>query len=227
AYPIRRAALVQRFFPPEETEEGMNNEGDDMEEGGEEEEEGGGGDKDNHAEEAAPPDDMDTEELMLLLAGTNPLSNRYKWQRSRWLRVDPVALKQGNRVPGRQDLAVHFMDKIFCLSNKESLKEFQKNPRRFINEARQPCKLFLYGPRVSGIEQLAKDLAKKYNATVIDMVAYCQPKVDELRQQYIDKIREEVQQATIERLKQEAEIEAAERLAREPTPPEEPEPEPE
>ncbi|CAF3709748.1 unnamed protein product [Adineta steineri] len=227
AYPIRRAALVQRFFPPEETEEGMNNEGDDMEEGGEEEEEGGGGDKDNHAEEAPPPDDMDTEELMLLLAGTNPLSNRYKWQRSRWLRVDPVALKQGNRVPGRQDLAVHFMDKIFCLSNKESLKEFQKNPRRFINEARQPCKLFLYGPRVSGIEQLAKDLAKKYNATVIDMVAYCQPKVDELRQQYIDKIREEVQQATIERLKQEAEIEAAERLAREPTPPEEPEPEPE
>jgi len=58
------------------------------------------------------------------------------------------------------------MDKIFVLSNKESLKEFQKNPRRYINEARQPCKLFLYGPRVSGIEQLAKDLAKKYNATV-------------------------------------------------------------
>ena len=41
------------------------------------------------------------------------------------------------------------------------------------------------------------------------MVAYCQPKVDELRQQYIEKIREEVQQATIERLQQQADAEAA------------------
>jgi uncharacterized protein YnzC (UPF0291/DUF896 family) len=41
------------------------------------------------------------------------------------------------------------------------------------------------------------------------MVAYCQPTVDELRQQYIEKIREEVQQSTIEKLQQRAEAEAA------------------
>ncbi len=58
------------------------------------------------------------------------------------------------------------MDKIFVLSSKESLKEFQKNPRRYITQPRPPCKLFLYGPRASGIEQLAQDVAKKYNATV-------------------------------------------------------------
>jgi len=58
------------------------------------------------------------------------------------------------------------MDKIFVLSNKESLKEFQKNPRRYIIQPRSPCKLFLYGSRASGIEQLAQDIAKKYNATV-------------------------------------------------------------
>ena len=40
------------------------------------------------------------------LSGSNVLSNKYKWQRSRWLRLDPVTLKQGNRVQGRQDLAV-------------------------------------------------------------------------------------------------------------------------
>jgi len=74
---------------------------------GEEEEEG---EKVAHAEEAAPADDMDTEELMLQLAGSNVLSNKYKWQRSRWLRIDPVALKQGNRVPGRQDLAVQYVN---------------------------------------------------------------------------------------------------------------------
>jgi hypothetical protein len=52
---------------------------------------------------------METEELMLSLTGSNPVSNKYKWQRSRWLRLDPVALKQGNRVPGRQDLAVQYV----------------------------------------------------------------------------------------------------------------------
>jgi adenylate/nucleoside-diphosphate kinase len=127
---------------------------------------------------------METEELMLSLTGTNALSNKYKWQRSRWLRLDPVALKQGNRVPGRQDLAVQyvyifiikmyrikiflisFMDKIFVLSSKEALKEFQKNPRRYITKPRPPCKLLLYGPRASGVDQLAQDIAKKYNATV-------------------------------------------------------------
>ncbi|UJR31514.1 hypothetical protein I4U23_019003 [Adineta vaga] len=215
AYPIRRAALVQRFFPPEQEEEEVTHDGDEMGEEGEEDEDG---EKPGRAEEASPADEMDTEELMLSLAGSNVLSNKYKWQRSRWLRVDPVALKQGNRVPGRQEFSVHFMDKIFVLSNKETLKEFQKNPRRYINQARQPCKLFLYGPRVSGVEQLAKDIAKKYDATVIDMVAYCQPKVDELRQQYIDKIRDEVQQATIDKLQQQADAEAAERAARQPSP---------
>ena len=58
------------------------------------------------------------------------------------------------------------MDKIFVLSTKDTLKEFQKNPRRYIDQLRSPCKLFLYGPRVSGVEQLAQDLSKKYNATV-------------------------------------------------------------
>lgn len=58
------------------------------------------------------------------------------------------------------------MDKIFVLSSKESLKEFQKNPRRYIMQPRSPCKIFIYGPRASGAEQLAQDLAKKYGATV-------------------------------------------------------------
>ncbi len=61
-------------------------------------------------EEAPLGDEMETEDLMLSLTGSNAISNRYKWQRSRWLRLDPVALKQGNRVPGRQDLAVQYVN---------------------------------------------------------------------------------------------------------------------
>jgi len=65
------------------------------------------------AEEAPPADEMETEELMLSLAGSNVLSNKYEWQRSRCLRLDPVALKQGNRVPGRQDYAVQYVESNF------------------------------------------------------------------------------------------------------------------
>lgn len=36
------------------------------------------------------------------------------------------------------------------------------------------------------------------------MIAYAQPKMDELRQTYIENIRNEVQRSTIERLQQEA-----------------------
>jgi hypothetical protein len=60
---------------------------------------------------------METEELMLSLTSSNAISNKYKWQRSRWLRLDPVALKQGNRVPGRQDLAVQYVN-IFYNKSK-------------------------------------------------------------------------------------------------------------
>ncbi|CAF2637524.1 unnamed protein product, partial [Rotaria sp. Silwood2] len=216
AYALRRAAVVQRFFPPEEEEEEIPQETNEMENEEEEGEKAVRSDP-HRAEEAAPADEMDTEELMLSLTGSNALSNKYKWQRSRWLRLDPVALKQGNRVPGRQDLAVHFMDKIFVLSSKESLKEFQKNPRRYIIQPRAPCKLFLYGPRSSGIEQLAQDIAKKYNATVIDMVSYAQPKMDELRQQYIENIKNEVQRSTIDKLQLQLETKAAEKLTEEAT----------
>ncbi len=41
------------------------------------------------------------------------------------------------------------------------------------------------------------------------MVAYSQPKMDELRQIYIENIRNEVQRSTIERLQQQVEAEAA------------------
>lgn len=41
------------------------------------------------------------------------------------------------------------------------------------------------------------------------MVAYAQPKMDELRQKYIETIRNEVQRSTMERLQQQADTEAA------------------
>lgn len=41
------------------------------------------------------------------------------------------------------------------------------------------------------------------------MAAHSQPKMDELRQQYIENIRNEVQRSTMEKLQQQADAEAA------------------
>lgn len=41
------------------------------------------------------------------------------------------------------------------------------------------------------------------------MIQHAQPKMDELRQQYIENIRNEVQRSTIERLQQQLDAEAA------------------
>jgi hypothetical protein len=41
------------------------------------------------------------------------------------------------------------------------------------------------------------------------MVTYSQPKMDELRQKYIENVRNDVQQATIEKLQQQIDAEAA------------------
>ena len=41
------------------------------------------------------------------------------------------------------------------------------------------------------------------------MATYAQPKMDELRQQYIENIRNEVQRSTIEKLQQQIDAEAA------------------
>lgn len=44
---------------------------------------------------------------------------------------------------------------------------------------------------------------------VIDMVSYAQPKMDELRQKYIENIRNEVQKSAMERVQIQLETEAA------------------
>jgi hypothetical protein len=41
------------------------------------------------------------------------------------------------------------------------------------------------------------------------MAAYAQPKMNELRQQYVENIRNEVQRSTIERLQQQSDADAA------------------
>jgi len=58
------------------------------------------------AEEESVPDDMDTDDLFRSLGGKRAPSSRFRWRRSRWQRCCPVALTEGDLLPGRADLAV-------------------------------------------------------------------------------------------------------------------------
>ena len=56
-------------------------------------------------EEEEGIDDVETDELMRTLGPKNMVAPRYRWRRSRWLRYCPVALGEGNIVPGKAEFA--------------------------------------------------------------------------------------------------------------------------
>lgn len=58
------------------------------------------------AEEEEIPEEIDTEDLMRTLAPKRMIAPRFRWRRSRWLRYCPVALHEGNKVPGKPEFAV-------------------------------------------------------------------------------------------------------------------------
>ena len=57
-------------------------------------------------DEVELPEEIDTDELMRALAPREMVAPRYRWRRSRWLRNCPVALVEGNLVPGKPEFAV-------------------------------------------------------------------------------------------------------------------------
>ena len=68
-----------------------------------------------HEPELEPPEDLDTEELMRSMASKRAPSSRFRWRRSRWLRYCPVALADGNMVPGKTEFTVSY-DHLFPLT---------------------------------------------------------------------------------------------------------------
>uniref|UniRef100_A0A8C5V634 Nucleoside-diphosphate kinase n=1 Tax=Microcebus murinus TaxID=30608 RepID=A0A8C5V634_MICMU len=113
-------------------------------------------------------DSMDTEELFRNFASYKLIAPRYRWQRSRWGRLCPVNLKQGNIYPGSPDFVVSFLGKMYCLSSEEKLKTFCLNPRPCLLPPMPtpPCKVFIFGPELSGKTTLGNLLAEHYKGKV-------------------------------------------------------------
>lgn len=59
--------------------------------------------------EPEPVEDLETEELMRTYSSKFVPSIRYRWRRSRWLRNCPVALADGDIVPGKTEFTVAYV----------------------------------------------------------------------------------------------------------------------
>ncbi|ESO88925.1 hypothetical protein LOTGIDRAFT_62291, partial [Lottia gigantea] len=158
-------------------------------------------------------EDIDTDELMRQLAPKQMIAPRHRWRRSRWLKNCPVALFEGNMVPGKPEFAVSFLDKIYCLSSAEAMEKFLKNPRPYLlpPQPRPPCKLSILGPPLSGKTTLSHLLANKYSAKVIDVDELMKPKLLEEHKNHLQKVRDDTTETAIftvkARLKEQLEAE--------------------
>uniref|UniRef100_A0A663LU53 AAA+ ATPase domain-containing protein n=1 Tax=Athene cunicularia TaxID=194338 RepID=A0A663LU53_ATHCN len=114
------------------------------------------------------PDDLFVDELFRVLSSYKLIAHGYQWRRSRWGQACPVALKEGDIVMGKPDLAVSFLGKMYILSSPEALKTFMLNPRPYLLPPMPlpPCKVLVFGPPFSGRTTICNLIAHKYKGKV-------------------------------------------------------------
>ncbi|XP_042746128.1 adenylate kinase 9 [Lagopus leucura] len=136
---------------------------------------------------------LENDELFRVLSSFKLIAPRYRWRRSRWGQVCPVALKKGDVVMGMPDLAVSFLGKMYTLSSPEALKTFMLNPRPYLLPPMPmpPCKVLVFGPPVSGRTTICNLIASKYKGKVLDMAELILSHVEELREKNIEQIRKD------------------------------------
>ncbi|NXB90870.1 KAD9 kinase, partial [Vidua chalybeata] len=108
------------------------------------------------------------DELFRSLSSYKLIAPRYRWRRSRWGQVCPVALKEGDIVMGNPEFAVSFLGKMYVLSSQEALKKFVQNPRPYLLPPMpvSPCKVFVFGPPFSGRTTICNVIAHNYKGKV-------------------------------------------------------------
>ncbi|XP_068087386.1 adenylate kinase 9 isoform X2 [Hyperolius riggenbachi] len=154
-------------------------------------------------EEEESLEGVDGEELLRTLSAYRMIAPRYRWRRSRWGTLCPVALKEGYIKKGLPEFAVSFLDKLYLMSSEESLRNFMQNPRPFLLPPmpQPPCKVAVLGPESSGKTTVCHLIAKKYSGRVFDMSVLMLPYLEEAKQNTLAKAREEATEKAIEEVK--------------------------
>ncbi|NWZ75317.1 KAD9 kinase, partial [Poecile atricapillus] len=108
------------------------------------------------------------DELLRALSSYKLMAPRYRWRRSRWGQVCPVALKEGDIVMGNPEFAVSFLGKMYVLSSQEAFNKFILNPRPYLLPPMpvSPCKVFVFGPSFSGKTTICNGIAHNYKGKV-------------------------------------------------------------
>ncbi|KAM5165186.1 adenylate kinase 9 [Mantella aurantiaca] len=154
-------------------------------------------------EEEDSTEGLDSDELLRTLSASHIIAPRYRWRRSRWGTLCPVALKEGYLKQGLPEFAVSFLDKMYLLSSEESFKKFMQNPRPFLLPPMplSPCKVAIMGPKSSGKTTICNLIAKKYSGKVFDMSVLILPHLEEAKESALVKAREEATEKAIEAVK--------------------------
>lgn len=89
------------------------------------------------------------------------------------------------------------------MADETSLRKFLKNPRPYTSppQPRAPCKVCILGNQYSGKTSVSNFLAKRYNATVIDVQKLVEPLVVKAREELKEKARRNAFESTIEKIK--------------------------
>ncbi|CAE1265244.1 AK9 [Acanthosepion pharaonis] len=126
-------------------------------------------DEDEEGENADEIIDMD--DMMKPYSVKKITASQYPWRKSRWGKNCPVALYEGNVIPGKAEYAVSFLDKMYFLSSVEYMDKFLRNPRPYLLRPypKSPCKISILGMPKSGKTNLSYLLADKYQAKVIQI----------------------------------------------------------
>ena len=153
-------------------------------------------------------EDIDTEDMLRSLAASENISPGYRWRRSKWGRLCPVALSEGQNMMGNPLYAVSFLDKMYVMSTPEALELFMNNPRHYLlpPQPAPPCKVAVVGPPHSGRSTLAQRLAQRYAAKVINVDELMEPKLKEAKEALIAKNTQDLINNSIVAVKAEEEI---------------------
>ncbi|XP_058275606.1 adenylate kinase 9 isoform X1 [Hirundo rustica] len=153
------------------------------------------------------------DELFRALSSYKLIAPRYRWRRSRWGRVCPVALKEGDIVMGNPEFAVSFLGKMYVLSSEEALKKFMMNPRPYLLPPMpvSPCKVFVFGPPFSGRTTICNVIAHNYKGKVLDMGKLIQ-QYKETREKITEELRKDAVEKAIAAVKNRLESEESKRL---------------
>ncbi|XP_043962483.1 adenylate kinase 9 isoform X2 [Gambusia affinis] len=144
-----------------------------------------------HVEEELP-DTISTENFLRFMTSIRIVAPGFRWRRSRWGRICPVALKEGSIIEGLTDLCVGFQDKLYILSSQDAYKKFVMNPRKYLLPPmpRPPCRVCIIGSSQAGKSTMCSLLAQHYGALVLDIEELIKPFLAIADQERFEKIRD-------------------------------------